>query len=98
MHIYITAIIKSKPAHQEEVYSVLQNMVRETRKEQACLLYDLHQDLKDENQFIFYEIWENEEGLHLHNQQNYIKEFGYIVSEKLQETPQIYLTRKMPYN
>ena len=98
MHIYITAIIKSKPAHQEEVYSVLQNMVRETRKEQACLLYDLHQDLKDKNQFIFYEIWENEEGLYLHNQQNYIKEFGYIVSEKLQETPQIYLTRKMPYN
>lgn len=56
MHIYITAIIKSKPVHQEEVYSVLQNMVRETRKEQACLLYDLHQDLKDKNQFIFYEI------------------------------------------
>lgn len=95
MKIYITAIIKSKPECREEVQAVLQNMVQETKKEKACLLYDLHQGLADENTFVFYEIWENQAGLDLHNQQSYIQEFGKIVSEKLQETPQIYLTKKL---
>lgn len=95
MQIYITAIIKSKPEYRTEVQAVLQNMVQETKKEKACFLYDLHQGLTDENTFVFYEIWENQAGLDLHNQQSYIQEFGTIVSEKLQETPQIYLTKKL---
>ena len=95
MNIYITAIIKSKPEFKVEVQAVLQNMVQEPKKEKACLLYDLHQGLTEENEFVFYEIWENQEGLDLHNQQSYIQEFGKIVSEKLQETPQIYLTKKL---
>lgn len=95
MQIYITAIIKSKPEYRTEVQAVLQNMINETKKEKTCLQYDLHQDLENENTFVFYEIWENKAGLDLHNQQSYIQEFGQIVYEKLQETPQIYLTKKL---
>lgn len=92
MKIYLTAIIKSKEEHQAEVFEVLQNMVKETRKEEACELYSLHQGIEDKNQFVFYEIWKSEEGLAQHNQQSYIKAFGALVEEKLQEKPQIYTT------
>jgi quinol monooxygenase YgiN len=92
MKIYLTAVIKSKEEHQQEVLEVLQNMVKETRKEDACELYSLHQGIEDKNQFIFYEIWKNKEGLAEHNQQPYIQAFGAIVDGKLQENPQIYTT------
>ncbi|RKS97366.1 putative quinol monooxygenase [Chryseobacterium defluvii] len=92
MKIYLTAIIKAKEEYRTEVLKTLQNMVGETRKEEACELYSLHQGIEDQNQFVFYEIWKNEEGLALHNQQPYIRAFGALVDEKLQEKPQIYTT------
>ncbi|MET3536039.1 putative quinol monooxygenase [Chryseobacterium limigenitum] len=92
MKIYLTAIIKAKEEHRTEVLEVLQNMVAETRKEKANELYTLHQGIEDKNQFIFYEIWKDQEGLTQHNQQAYIQAFGALVDEKLQEEPQIYLT------
>jgi len=92
MKIYLTAVIKAKEEHRTEVLEVLQNMVTETRKEEANELYTLHQGIEDKNQFIFYEIWKDQEGLTQHNQQLYIQAFGALVDEKLQEKPQIYLT------
>jgi quinol monooxygenase YgiN len=92
MKIYLTAVIKAKEENCTEVLEVLQNMVKETRKEEACELYSLHQGIEDKSQFIFYEIWKNKEGFAKHNQQPYIQAFGAIVDEKLQEKPQIYTT------
>ncbi|KIC64753.1 putative quinol monooxygenase [Chryseobacterium taiwanense] len=92
MKIYLTAVIKAKEEHRNEVLETLQNMVKETVKEEANELYTLHQGIEDKNQFVFYEIWKSEEGLAQHNQQPYIQAFGALVDEKLQEKPQIYLT------
>lgn len=92
MKIYLTAVIKAKEEYRAEVLEVLQNMVKETVKEEANELYTLHQGIEDKNQFVFYEIWKSEEGLAQHNEQPYIKAFGELVDEKLQEQPHIYLT------
>ncbi|REC59171.1 antibiotic biosynthesis monooxygenase [Chryseobacterium pennae] len=92
MKIHLTAIIKTKEEHQAEVLAVLQNMVKETRKEEACELYNLHQGIEDKNHFVFYEIWKSEEGLAKHNEQSYLKAFGALIDEKLQEKPEIYTT------
>ena len=92
MKIYLTAVIKAKEEYRAEVLEVLQNMVKETVKEEANELYTLHQGIDDKNQFVFYEIWKSEEGLAKHDEQPYIKAFGELVNEKLQEQPQIYLT------
>ena len=93
--IYITAIVKSKSAYLDEVKSVLENMVTETRKEKACIKYDLHQGIEDKKQFVFYEIWENQEGLNLHNQQSYIQEFISLPADYLEEKPLVLLTQKI---
>lgn len=92
MKIYLTAIIKVKEEHRTEVLEFLQNMVAQTKKEEANELYILHQGIEDKNQFVFYEIWKSEEGLAQHNQQPYIQAFGALVDQKLQEKPEIYLT------
>ncbi|TCC97246.1 antibiotic biosynthesis monooxygenase [Pedobacter hiemivivus] len=92
MKIYITAIIKAKEQYREEVLSILQNMVEQTHKEEACELYVLHQGIDDKNLFTFYEIWKNKEGFDAHNQKPYIKAFGQLVEEKLQEQPTVLLT------
>lgn len=92
MKIYLTAIIKIKPEYFNDVKSILENMVIQTRKETACLHYDLHQSIEDKNVFVFYEIWRDQLGLERHNNQPYLKEFGDIVKEKLQELPQIIKT------
>jgi len=92
MKIYLTAVIKAKDEYREEVTSVLQNMVQQTRKEEACELYNLHQGLDDKNLFTFYEIWKTKEGLEAHNEQPYIQAFGNLVEEKLQEKPTILRT------
>ncbi len=95
MNIYLTAIIKSKPEFVQEVKAVLENMVVHTRKESACLQYDLHQSIENENIFVFYEIWKNQFGLDNHNAQPYIEEFRQLVTEKLAGFPEIYLTQKV---
>lgn len=93
MKIYLTAIIKSKPEHLVEVKATLTEMVKQSRKEPACIQYDLHEGITDDNLFVFYEIWQSESGLADHNEQAYIKAFASLVSQKLQEPPIIYKTR-----
>lgn len=95
MKVYLTATLKSKPEFREEVKTVLQNMVENSRKEAACLRYDLHQGTEDQNLFIFWEIWESREALETHNEQPYILEFREIAAEKLEQAPAIYFADKV---
>jgi len=95
MKIYLTAVLKAKTEYRNEVKTILEDMVEQTRKEHACLQYDLHQGISDPDTFVFYEIWENQAGLDLHNQQPYIQSFSAIADTKLQEKPQLYITSKI---
>lgn len=95
MKIYLMAVIKSKPAHTAEVKQVLEHMTVQSRQEEACLQYDLHQGSDDKNVFVFHEIWTDEAGLDRHNEQPYIKAFGALAENKLQEKPIIYRTEKV---
>lgn len=75
MKVYLIAIVKAKPQKTEALKKVLQQMVINSRKEEACLQYDLLQSSEDENIFIFNEIWANQTGLDRHNDQPYLKAF-----------------------
>ncbi|MBW8687892.1 putative quinol monooxygenase [Chitinophaga rhizophila] len=89
MKIYLTAVIKAKRAYTASIASMLQNMVVHTKKESACLQYDLHRSTENDNVFFFYEIWENQEGLDMHNLQPYIREFVKVAEDQLEEPPLI---------
>ena len=90
--ISITAIFNSKPENTEQVKSMLHYLVTETRKEAACIRYDLH---ATENTFILWEEWSDQPGLDIHNQQPYLLDF-ITQSEALVSTPiQVYKTTQI---
>jgi len=87
--ISITAIIKSKKENIEQVQNMIKHLVTETRKETACIRYDLH---TTENVFIIWEEWKDQAGLDIHNNQSYIQDF-IAKSESLLTGPvQVYKT------
>ena len=93
MKIYLTAVLTAKNESAEALRTLLENMVLNTRKEEACEKYELHQGLEDETIFIFQEIWKSKEGLDAHNQQSYIKEFVEKAPALLEKPEEIYLAK-----
>jgi quinol monooxygenase YgiN len=87
--ITITAIIKSKQENIEQVRNMVHYLVTETRKEAACVRYDLH---TNENVFIIWEEWKDQAGFDFHNNQPYLQDF-ITQSESLVASPiQVYKT------
>jgi len=95
MAINLTVILKSKTESIEILKSLLLDLVPNSKKETACLQYDLHQSDKEPSIFIFHEVWENQDGLDLHNQQSYLQTFFENAKLYLQEAPIIYKTNKL---
>ncbi|REG98443.1 putative quinol monooxygenase [Flavobacterium aquicola] len=95
MEINLTVIIKSKSEKREELKTILLNLVENSRKEAACLQYDLHQNIEDPNVFIFHEIWKNKEGLDLHMKQLYFVKFSEVSELYLDGEMTIYKTSRL---
>ena len=93
--IHLTAIVKSKPKHTDTVKSLLMNMAVHSKKETACLQYDLHQHSTEPNIFVFHEIWSDKKGLEAHNSQPYIQEFVKASETLLEGEVIIYKTQKI---
>lgn len=93
MSVYLTAIVKSKTTTTAELRAILLDMVTNSRKEEACIQYDLH-EAAAENTFIFQEEWESQQGLDFHNQQAYITAFV-EKSSALIDSIVIYKTEKL---
>lgn len=93
--INLTAVIKSLPEKAEEMKAMLLELVARSTKEDACLQYDLHQDTKEPNIFIFHEIWEDTDGFNEHNSKPYIRQFQTESAGKLLEPLTIYITNKI---
>lgn len=92
MSIYLTVVVKAKPEHQQEIKDLLYSLQVLSKKEEACIEYDVHQNIDDENTFILNEKWESLDGLDLHNEQSYSKEF-FASFDKLQEQSIFYRSK-----
>lgn len=79
----------------ELLKALLLDLVQNSRKETACIQYDLQQSIEEPNTFIFHEIWENQIGLDNHNQQSYIQSFFKNSELLLKEIPVLYKTNKL---
>lgn len=95
MNVNLTALIKSKAGHATELKSILLELVSHSVKETACLQYDLQQSTEDENQFIFHEIWQDQDGLDLHNSQPHIQRFIEQSADIINGNTLIYKTKKI---
>ncbi|KUP04049.1 monooxygenase [Bacillus coahuilensis m2-6] len=64
--IVITAVLKSKPGREQELFQALKEVIEPSREEAGCLQYDLHQSSEDQRVFVFYERWKDEEAVQDH--------------------------------
>lgn len=72
--IKVTARCKVKEDGIETFKAITSKLIDETRKEEGCIRYELFQDLKNENMFMFVEDWKSRESHIAHDETKHIKE------------------------
>ncbi len=71
----IVAFAQAKPGKEKELEKALLELVSLTRKEAACVNYDLHRHLGKPGMFVFYENWADKAGLEQHRKSQHITDF-----------------------
>ena len=69
--LFLFATISPKDEYFVKAKEALLNMIEDTRKEEGCKKFDLHDDGK---QLYLYEEWLDELSLHQHHEKEYTKE------------------------
>ena len=87
----IVAFAQAKPGKEDELEKALLELVSHTRKEAACINYDLHRHLKKPGMFVFYENWIDRAGLEQHRKSQHIADFGSKAGDLLAEPLKIEL-------
>lgn len=72
-HIVIAAVLKPKEGLQGQLLSKLKKVQVASREEASCIKYDLHQS--EDQTFVLYEVWKDEETLEYHIQSAYYQEY-----------------------
>jgi quinol monooxygenase YgiN len=55
--IALVVVMHAKPGQELLLQAELSALIRPTRKEEGCILYDLHRSTDVPADFLFYEIW-----------------------------------------
>ncbi|MDB4353812.1 antibiotic biosynthesis monooxygenase [Akkermansiaceae bacterium] len=90
----IVAHIYAKPDQVDLVKTELTKLIEQTRAENGCLNYDLHQDDETPTHFLFFENWESRELWLAHMENQHIADYkaateGAVESFTLSEMTQI---------
>lgn len=72
--LIIIAKIIAKPGKTELVKESLIKLIKPTRAEEGCEVYDLQQDNQDPNTFLFYEVWQNKKMWEAHMKMPHLKQ------------------------
>jgi quinol monooxygenase YgiN len=55
--VALVVLMHAKPGQELLLQAELSALIRPTRKEEGCILYDLHRSMDIPGDFLFYEIW-----------------------------------------
>lgn len=83
--------MQAKPGMESLLKQDLLRLVVETRQEEGCLNYDLHQSSDDPTKFLFYENWTSKAHLDRHAQSAHIQSFRARAGELLAAPTEITL-------
>lgn len=93
-NIVINAILKAKEGKSEQLKDTLLKVIEPSRNEAGCIEYTLHTSLDDNNIFVFYEIWNDDEALQQHLQSPHYQAYRNSAG-KLLESRDVYRLNKM---
>ncbi|WVT77851.1 putative quinol monooxygenase (plasmid) [Sinorhizobium chiapasense] len=74
--LVVIATVVAHPGKEDQLREGLLGLVSIAKTEPGFVQYDLHVSLERPGEFIFYEIWEDEQLLDLHNNTESMKAFG----------------------
>ncbi|MBV7441216.1 antibiotic biosynthesis monooxygenase [Weeksellaceae bacterium TAE3-ERU29] len=90
MNKNVIARFKVKSNEIENFKSLAETLISNTRKEEGCSIYKLFQEITDDkNEFLFYEIYNDDAALEVHKKSDYLSGFIKEISEYLMEDPTI---------
>lgn len=87
----VIAKVTAQPQQVEAVKAALQTVLEPTRKENGCLLYDLHQDIEHKNIFFFYEHWDTVSHLETHRMTPHMVHLGETIKGLLEKHMEVNL-------
>jgi quinol monooxygenase YgiN len=90
MNLHIVALFKFNENYLMEAVELFQALVRETRKEEGCLQYDLIEDKDNKGNFFLVELWESVEHHNHHNGQDHLLDFRRDSSKMLESSTLVY--------
>jgi len=71
----VIAQIEAKKKELAYVKAEIIKLIEPTRREEGCIVYELHQDNENETLFIFVEKWQNRELWQKHMQSKHLNNF-----------------------
>ncbi|MDZ3992604.1 antibiotic biosynthesis monooxygenase family protein [Pseudomonas sp. Teo4] len=74
--LYVVAVTQSQPGKGAELKEALLELVAYAKTEPGFVKYDLHVAQDSADEFLFYEIWDDEKSLELHGHTANMKAFG----------------------
>lgn len=77
----VIVILEAKEGYEQELKSVLENVIEPSRSENCCLEYRLHKSKNKPNLFVLYENWISEEK----HQEQFKKPYILELSGKLEK-------------
>lgn len=90
MNLHIVALFKFNDNYLIEAVELFHKLVKETRKENGCLQYDLIEDNSQKGTFFLIELWETLEHHSIHMGQNHLLEFFQSSAKFLEKTSEVY--------
>jgi len=93
--VTVFARMKAKDGIEENVRQELMSLVPQTRSEEGCINYDLHQSVDEKTLFMFYENWRSKEDLDKHLEMPYLKSFLEKADKILAEPVDVTLWEKV---
>jgi quinol monooxygenase YgiN len=93
--IVLVARLKVREDAIEDAKRLALGIVADSRSEEGCVNYDVHQAIDDPTVFVWHETWADKAALDNHFELPYFKEFFAEASKLAAEEPQITITRML---
>jgi quinol monooxygenase YgiN len=64
--VVAVATLKAVKGKEDQVAEALRKAAQDSRKDEGCMVYEIHVDLNDASTFTIYERWASEQALRAH--------------------------------
>lgn len=74
-NLTVVTRFRTRRGQELEFHSAVQPFLKETRKEEGCLVYDVYQNVQDGTFGIFHEVWKDWEAIGAHINSSHFQQF-----------------------